>query len=170
MTARDGGAWARVWRELHRWGRELPAAINRRLRPIGRSRREASHPRHLGVARGFEPTTAYGGRAAHQIDQRTSDELIAEAKNELAILKAKSKGPAPAKGRNRPGHHRSSVPDPAGRKRPSSIARTLARKNANVLQLPSRPCAAIAGTNRRDRAFEALCPAPYSLDSSASHF
>jgi hypothetical protein len=59
---------------------------------FGRSRREASHPRHLGVARGFEPTTAYGGREATRLTKEASDELIAEAKDELAILREKAKG------------------------------------------------------------------------------
>src|SRR5689334_13209816 len=102
-----------------------------------------------------------------RLTKEACDELIAEAKNELAILKAKGRrlrkeeiDPVITDLQRLTGWSESTVIDSSN----------LSKKKCNLLQLPSRPCAAIAGTNRRDRAFEALCPAPYSLDSSASHF
>jgi hypothetical protein len=78
----------RFWRD---WGRELPAEIDRRLRPLEEAgekqviidiwvlRQLLNRPPRMAAER---PT---------KLTKEASDELIAEAKDELAILKEKAK-------------------------------------------------------------------------------
>jgi hypothetical protein len=79
----------RFWRD---WGRELPAEIDRRLRPLEEAgekqviidiwvlRRLLNRPPRMAAER---PT---------KLTKEASDELIAEAKDELAVLREKAKG------------------------------------------------------------------------------
>jgi hypothetical protein len=67
----------RFWRD---WGRELPAEIDRRLRPL----EEAGEKQVI--------IDIWVLRQLLNLPPRMADELIAEAKDELAILKEKAKG------------------------------------------------------------------------------
>jgi hypothetical protein len=74
------------------WGRELPAEIDRRLRPLEEAgekqviidiwvlRQLLNQPPRMAAVR---PT---------KLTKETSDELIAEAKDELAVIREKAKG------------------------------------------------------------------------------
>jgi hypothetical protein len=92
-------------------GRELPAEINRRLRPL----EEAGEKQvilDIWVLR--EVLNRVPRMAAERptiLTKEASDELIAEAKDELAILREKAKGRRLRKEEIEPGHHRSSAPD-----------------------------------------------------------
>jgi hypothetical protein len=79
----------RFWRD---WGRELPAEIDRRLRPLEEAgekqviidmwvlRQLLNRPPRMAAER---PT---------KLTKEASDELIAEAKDELAVLREKARG------------------------------------------------------------------------------
>jgi hypothetical protein len=79
----------RFWRD---WGSELPAEIDRRLRPL----EEAGEKQVIIDIRVLRQLLSRPPRMAAErpikLTKEASDELIAEAKDELAVLREKAKG------------------------------------------------------------------------------
>ena len=85
----------RFWRG---WGRELSAEIDRRLRPL----EEAGEKQviiDIWVLRQLlnRPPGVAAAERHTKLTKEASDELIAEAKDELAVLREKAKGRRPRK-------------------------------------------------------------------------
>ena len=79
----------RFWRG---WGRELPAEINRRLRPLEEAGEKQVILDIWVLREVLNRLPRMAAERPTRLTKEASDELIAEAKDELAILRQKAKG------------------------------------------------------------------------------
>ena len=79
----------RFWRG---WGRELPAEINRRLRPLEEAGEKQVILDIWVLREVLNRLPRMPAERPTRLTKEASDELIAEAKDELAILREKAKG------------------------------------------------------------------------------
>ena len=79
----------RFWRG---WGRELPAEINRRLRPLEEAGEKQVILDIWVLREVLNRLPRMAAERPTRLTKEASDELIAEAKDELAMLREKAKG------------------------------------------------------------------------------
>jgi hypothetical protein len=89
MTPRRLLQRLRFWRG---WGRDLPAEIDRRLRPLEQAGEKQVILDTWVLRKLLNRLSPMAAERPTRLTKEASDELIAEAKDELAILREKAKG------------------------------------------------------------------------------